>query len=159
MADLRHLRTAWDVDRTIVLEEQKVVVVRFSATEVVKADDVDDQTYANHIATAEMDAALAEIATRMSNYCRIFAVDTTEVPDFNEMFELQNPREAFAVLFFFRNKHIKVDLGTGNTNKLNFVVDPSDLCDIIEGVFVAGGKGKGISDNVKKFPNVAGIAR
>jgi hypothetical protein len=37
-------------------------------------------------------------------------VDISEVPDFNTMYELYDP---CTVMFFFRNKHIMVDLGTG----------------------------------------------
>ena len=36
------------------------------------------------------------------------------MPDFNAMYELYDP---MSIMFFFRNKHIMVDLGTGNNNK------------------------------------------
>lgn len=41
-------------------------------------------------------------------------VDITEVPDFNKMYELYDP---CTVMFFYRNKHMMIDLGTGNNNK------------------------------------------
>ena len=37
------------------------------------------------------------------------------MPDFNTMYELY---DACTVMFFFRNKHIMIDLGTGNNNKV-----------------------------------------
>lgn len=37
-----------------------------------------------------------------------------QVPDFNKMYELYDP---CTVMFFYRNKHIMIDLGTGNNNK------------------------------------------
>ena len=39
----------------------------------------------------------------------------TQVPDFNVMYELYDP---CTIMFFFRNKHIMIDLGTGNNNKV-----------------------------------------
>jgi len=40
---------------------------------------------------------------------------TKQVPDFNVMYELY---DECTLMFFFRNKHIMVDLGTGNNNKV-----------------------------------------
>ena len=157
MAELKHLTTAWDVDRTIVLNEEHVVAVRFSRHEVCQDDD-DPAEFEQHMLTAQMDASLAEIAKKVSNFCRIYAVDTNKVTAFNEMFELNDPREPFAVLFFYQNKHIKLDASTGNNNKVNFVVDPDDLVDMIEVVYRAGSKGKGLAVAVKKFSHMA-IAR
>ena len=36
------------------------------------------------------------------------------------MYELYDP---CTVMFFFRNKHIMIDLGTGNNNKINWAMD------------------------------------
>ena len=41
------------------------------------------------------------------------------VPEFNTMYELYDP---VTVMFFFRNRHIMVDLGTGNNNKINWAL-------------------------------------
>jgi len=41
-------------------------------------------------------------------------VDVDEVQDFNMMYELWDP---VTIMFFFRNKLMMVDLGTGNNNK------------------------------------------
>ena len=46
-------------------------------------------------------------------------VDITEVPDFNKMYELYDP---CTVMFFFRNKHMMLDLGTGNNNKIYWAI-------------------------------------
>ena len=51
---------------------------------------------------------LYKIANKVKNFAVIYLVDTTEVPDFNKMYELYDP---CTVMFFFRNKHIMVDLG------------------------------------------------
>ena len=157
MAELRHLKTAWDVDRTILLDEEHVVAVRFSRYEVCPEDD-DPTAFEHHMLTAQMDGALAEIALRVRNFCRIYAVDTTQVTEFNEMFELNDTREPFALLFFYKNKHIKLDASTGNNNKVNFVVEPDDLIDMIEVVYRAADKGRGLATAVKKFSHMA-IAR
>ena len=42
---------------------------------------------------------------------------SAQVPDFNDMYELYDP---CTVMFFFRNKHIMIDLGTGNNNKISW---------------------------------------
>ena len=44
-------------------------------------------------------------------------MDITKVPDFNTMYELYDP---VTVMFFYRNKHIMIDLGTGNNNKITW---------------------------------------
>jgi hypothetical protein len=52
---------------------------------------------------------LFKIAEKVKNFAVIYLVDTSEVPDFNKMYELYDPT---TVMFFFRNKHIMIDLGT-----------------------------------------------
>lgn len=73
------------------------------------------------------DETLYSIADKVSNFAVIYLVDISEVPDFNkvrwcgrscswrsrdlpQMYELYDP---CTTMFFFRNKHIMVDLGTG----------------------------------------------
>uniref|UniRef100_A0A1I8ABC8 Histone domain-containing protein n=1 Tax=Steinernema glaseri TaxID=37863 RepID=A0A1I8ABC8_9BILA len=56
-----------------------------------------------------MDETLFKIAERVRNFTVVYLMDTTEVPDFNVMYELY---DAVTVMFFVRNKHILVDLGT-----------------------------------------------
>ena len=59
-----------------------------------------------------------------------YLVDITEVPDFNTMYELYDPS---TVMFFYRNKHIMIDLGTGNNNKINWPMsDKQEFIDIVE---------------------------
>jgi Mitosis protein DIM1 len=48
-------------------------------------------------------------------------------------------------MFFFRNKHIMIDLGTGNNNKINWPMeDEQELIDIIETVYRGARKGRGL---------------
>ena len=57
------------------------------------------------------------------------------------MYELYDP---CSVMFFFRNKHILVDFGTGNNNKINWAIkEKQELIDIIETVYKGSKKGKG----------------
>merc|ERR1711974_333331 len=65
----------------------------------------------------KMDETLFAIAEKVKNFCVCYLVDITTVPDFNKMYELYDP---CTVMFFFRNKHIMIDLGTGNNNKINW---------------------------------------
>jgi hypothetical protein len=53
--------------------------------------------------------------------------------------------DPMTIMFFFRNKLIMVDLGSGNNNKLNFVLeDKQELIDIIETVYRGAKKGRGL---------------
>lgn len=49
------------------------------------------------------------------------------------------------LMFFFRNRHIMIDTGTGNNNKINWYInDKQDIIDIIETVYRGASKGKGL---------------
>jgi DIM1 family U5 snRNP protein len=51
-----------------------------------------------------------------------------------------------------RNKHILVDLGTGNNNKINFALaDKSELIDILETVYRGARKGRGLVISPKDY--------
>lgn len=89
-----------------------------------------------------MDEVLASVAETIKNFAVIYLVDITEVPDFNTMYELYDPS---TVMFFFRNKHIMIDLGTGNNNKINWALkDKQEFIDIIETVYRGARKGRGL---------------
>ncbi|VDN32168.1 unnamed protein product [Gongylonema pulchrum] len=90
---LPHLSNGWQVDQAILAEEDRVVLIRFG-------HDWDPSCM-------RMDETLYKIANKVKNFAVIYLVDTTEVPDFNKMYELYDP---CTVMFFFRNKHIMVDL-------------------------------------------------
>jgi hypothetical protein len=58
------------------------------------------------------------------------------------MYELYDP---CTVMFFFRNKHIMIDLGTGNNNKINWAMnDKQEFIDIVETVYRGARKGRGL---------------
>lgn len=79
----------------------------------------------------------------------IFLVDITEVPDFNTMYELYDP---CSIMFFYHNKHMLVDLGTGNNNKINWAFsNKQDLIDIIETVYKGARRGKGLVDAPRDY--------
>ncbi|CAG8503816.1 7446_t:CDS:2 [Funneliformis mosseae] len=116
----------WQVDQAILSEEDRVVVIRFG-------HDWDPTCM-------KMDETLYGIAEK---------VDITEVPDFNKMYELYDP---CTVMFFFRNKHIMIDLGTGNNNKINWALeDKQELIDIIETVYRGARKGRGLVVSPKDY--------
>ena len=73
------------------------------------------------------------IADKVKNFAVIYLCDIDEVPDFNKMYELY---DTVTIMFFFRNKHMMCDFGTGNNNKLNWVLeDKQELIDIVS-IFV-----------------------
>ncbi|CAN7036313.1 unnamed protein product, partial [Brassica oleracea var. botrytis] len=122
---LPHLHSGWAVDQAILAEEERLVVIRFG-------HDWDETCM----------QVLASVAETIKNFAVIYLVDITEVPDFNTMYELYDPS---TVMFFFRNKHIMIDLGTGNNNKINWAMkDKQEFIDIIETVFRGARKGRGL---------------
>ncbi|KAL8182423.1 UNVERIFIED_CONTAM: Thioredoxin-like 4A [Gekko kuhli] len=130
---LPHLHNGWQVDQAILSEEDRVVVNRFG-------HDWDPTCM-------KMDEVLYSIAEKVKNFAVIYLVDITEVPDFNKMYELYDP---CTVMFFFRNKHIMIDLGTGNNNKINWAMeDKQEMIDIIETVY--RGARKELVLHVKQF--------
>ncbi|KAF8879579.1 mitosis protein DIM1-domain-containing protein [Infundibulicybe gibba] len=124
---LPHLPSGWHVDEAIKSEEDRVVVIRFG-------HDWDSQCMT-------MDETLYAVAEKVQNFAVIYLVDITEVPDFNKMYELYDP---CTVMFFYRNKHIMIDLGTGNNNKMCMI-------DIVETVYRGASKGRGLVVSPKDY--------
>ena len=125
---LPHLDNGWEVDQAILQEEERVVCIRFG-------HDYDTTCM-------KMDETMYKVAEEVSNFAVIYLVDITEVPCFNTMYELYDP---CTVMFFFRNRHIMVDFGTGNNNKMNWALgEMQELIDILETVYRGARKGKGL---------------
>ena len=132
---LPHLRTGWHVDQAILSEEDRLVLIRFG-----RDSDPDCMS---------QDEVLYKIADRVKNFCAIYLCDLDEVPDFKAMYELYDP---CTVMFFFRNKHMMCDFGTGNNNKLNWVLeDKQEFVDIIETVYRGAKKGRGLVVSPKDY--------
>jgi DIM1 family U5 snRNP protein len=132
---LPHLRTGWHVDQAILSEEDRLVVIRFGR-------DSDPQCMSQ-------DEILYKIADRVKNFATIYLCDLDEVPDFKAMYELYDP---MTIMFFFRNKHMMCDFGTGNNNKLNWVLeDKGELVDILETVYRGAKKGRGLVVSPKDY--------
>lgn len=56
------------------------------------------------------------------------------------------------VMFFFRNKHMMCDFGTGNNNKINWVLDNKDeMIDILEVIYKGARKGRGLVNSPKDY--------
>lgn len=108
------------------------------------------EMYANkRVIGMKMDETLAKIAELVKNMAVIYLVDIDQIPDFNSMYELYDP---CALMFFYRNKHIMIDLGTGNNNKINFAIDSKqEMIDIIETVYTGARKGKGLVVSPKDY--------
>lgn len=125
---LPHLKTGWHVDQAILSEDERLVIIRFG-------HDADR-------ACMIMDELLFGVAEKVKNFAAIYLCDTEQVPDFNAMYELYDD---CTIMFFFRNKHMMCDFGTGNNNKLNFLLDnKQELIDIIETIYRGAIKGKGL---------------
>lgn len=87
----------------------------------------------------KMDEILFKIAEKVKLWVTIYVVDIDEVPDFNKMYELYDP---CTTMIFYRNKHMMIDLGTGNNNKINWALDDKqEMLDILEVVYKGAKKG------------------
>lgn len=132
---LPHLDTEQAVDNALKSEEDRVVVIRWGTDR--------DPT------CMIMDETLYEVAELVKNFAVIYLVDTTQVTAFNEDFKLTHP---CSVMFFHRDKHIMVDMGTGNNNKIIFpLTNTQDLIDIIEVVYRGARKGRGLVDAPRDY--------
>ncbi|MES1918880.1 Thioredoxin-like 4A [Bonamia ostreae] len=132
---LQHLNNGWEVDQAIVSEDDRLVVIRFGR-------DYDKSCML-------VDRALEKIVEKVSNYAAIYLCDIEKTPDFNTMYELFDP---CTVMFFFRNKHVMIDLGTGNNNKINWALNnPQELIDIIEVTYRGARKGRALIISPKDY--------
>jgi DIM1 family U5 snRNP protein len=129
------LRSGRAVDQAILNEEKRVVVIRFG-------HDWDETCMV-------MDETLCNMAEDVKNFAVIYLVDISEVPDFNTMYELY---DECALMFFFRNRHMMIDTGTGNNNKITWAItEKQELIDIVETVYRGARKGRGLVISPKDY--------
>lgn len=134
-AMIHDLPSAWHVDQACMSEDERLVIIRFG-----KADDKE---------VMAQDEMLYKVADRVRNFAVIYVCDNQKVPDFNQMYELW---DKCTVMFFWRNKHMMCDFGTGNNNKLNFPInDKQELIDIIEVIYRGAKKGRGLVNSPKDY--------
>ena len=145
---LPHLNTGWHVDQAIMSEEERLVVIRFGRDwdpDCMRQDEVLYREPAQSLFRDKRHALtlyLTGIADRVKNFAVVYVCDIDRVPDFSKMYELYDP---VTIMFFFRNKHMMCDFGTGNNNKLNWVLeDKGELIDIIETIYRGAKKGRGL---------------
>lgn len=132
---IHDLPSAWHVDQACMSEDERVVVIRFG-------DPKDKDTWAQ-------DEMLYKIADKIRNFAVIYTCDNTQIRDFNQMYELY---DVCTVMFFWRNKHMMCDFGTGNNNKLNFLInDKQDLIDVVEVIYRGAKKGRGLVVSPKDY--------
>lgn len=127
------------MDQAILSEDDRLVIVRFGREEQPDCMMVDEILY--------------QISGRIKNFGVIYLCNLDQVPDFNQMYELdQDMNEPYTMMFFYRNKHMMCDFGTGNNNKLNFpITDKQELIDIIETIYRGAKKGKGLVISPKDY--------
>ena len=129
---LSHLTTVKEIDRVLAAEADRVVILRFSAYE----DDALCQ---------RLDRVLRRASAYVRRFGVVYAVDLTHVPECPERWGVSETAP-FAVQFFFRSRHMRVDCGTGDHNQLTGVV-PSvrDMVDMTELVYRQARRGKGLA--------------
>lgn len=154
---LPHLVTGWHVDQAIMSEEERLVVIRFgrdwgklfSAARLRAPKRTPSTNVRADPDCMRQDEVLYRIADKVKNFAVIYVCDLDQVPDFKQMYELYDP---MTIMFFFRNKHMMCDFGTGNNNKLNWVLeDKQELIDIIETIYRGAKKGRGLVVSPKDY--------
>jgi len=126
--ELVYLESGWHVDQAILSEDDKVVAIFFG-----RDGDSD---------CMKMGDTLGKVQELVMNYATIYYCDLNEVPDFDVMYELY---DKCTLMFFYRNKHIMIDLGTGNNNKINWPFESKDeMIAIFETVYRGASKGRGL---------------
>ncbi len=132
---LPHLTSVLAFERAIGADEERVVVIRFG--------------HNTDPACVMMDELLASITDSVKTFAALYVVDTTEVPNYNSTYELDDP---CTVMFFFRNRHIRIDLGTGNNNKINWPLsNKQEMIDIMETVYRGAKKGRSLVISPKDY--------
>eukprot|EP01013_Petalomonas_cantuscygni_P023918 TRINITY_DN45445_c0_g1_i1.p2 TRINITY_DN45445_c0_g1~~TRINITY_DN45445_c0_g1_i1.p2 ORF type:complete len:143 (-),score=25.16 TRINITY_DN45445_c0_g1_i1:49-477(-) len=125
---LPNLYSGWAVDCAIQHDDDRIVVIRFGIPDDPRC--------------AIMDHTLSSIAETLKQFAVIYLVDTRSVKDFTAMYELIDP---VSVMFFWRNKIVQVELGTGQNHKLTFpITDKQEMIDLVETVYRGARKGRGI---------------
>jgi DIM1 family U5 snRNP protein len=149
---LPHLKTGWHVDQAIMSEEDRLVVIRFGRDwdpDCMRQDEVLYRLCPCVTPLCHLINCSLGIADKVKNFAVIYLCDIDQVPDFNKMYELYDP---VTVMFFFRNKHMMCDFGTGNNNKMNWVLeDKQELIDIIETIYKGAKKGRGLVVSPKDY--------
>lgn len=124
---LPHLHTAFSVEQTLTQgEPERLVCLRFG-------HDFDPECM-------KMDEVLSQALETVKHICAIYLIDVKEVPEFTQMYELYDP---CTLMFFYKGKHMMIDLGTGSRNKINWALSsPQELCDILEAIHRGAQKGR-----------------
>ncbi|GAA5840867.1 hypothetical protein JCM9279_001246 [Rhodotorula babjevae] len=167
---LPRLESGWHVDQAILAEESRVVVIRFGhdwdsdcmrhdetllrTAEKVKNMAVIYTVDITQVPDFNKMYELYDPCTTMFFYVRLAL--PLLLPEPSE--ECRMPARTLLTclpsssLDPQRNKHIMVDLGTGNNNKVNWAVeDDQELIDLIETVYRGASKGRGLVVSPKDY--------
>ena len=124
--ELPRILTPYSVDLAINTDIPYVIAIRFGRE--------------NTADCAEMDTVLERIMGKVRSFAEIYTVDIDKVPDFNLMYELEDDVN---LMFFYRNKHIQVDCGSGIHTRVHFPLrSDQEAIDMLEIVFRGAQKGR-----------------
>ncbi|AFM97874.1 Mitosis protein DIM1 [Encephalitozoon hellem ATCC 50504] len=117
-----------DVNRAVGDTLCRLVVIRFG--------DSDDPI------CIHADAVLERAAHSLSNYVDIYTCERSSVEELVDVMRLDSPLN---IMCFFNRRHIKIDCSSGDNDKINFLVDDSEmLVELFTLAYKAGVRGKGI---------------
>ena len=124
--ELTKIMTPYSVDLAIRTDIPYVIAIRFGK------EDTSD--------CVEMDAILQRIAGKVRSFTEIYTVDVEIITEFNEMYELEDDVN---LMFFYQNRHIQVDCGSGVHSRVHFPLrNDQEAIDMLEVVFRGAQKGR-----------------
>lgn len=129
-----------DVNRVVGDTLCRLVVIRFG--------DRDDPL------CIHVDAVLERICPTLSKYVGIYTCERGSVRELVDVMKLDSPLN---IMCFFNRRHIKIDCSSGDNDKINFLVDNSEmLIELFTLAYKAGVRGKEIIRSPFKIRELQG---
>jgi len=121
-----YINSAYAIDQVLLDEDERIVILKFQR----KGKFKDFEFFQKSL----------KIKKRLENFFSYFRLDYEKIRDFNLMYELFGKS---AYIFFFKNKRIFIDHGSGNNNKIEkHLMDQKIFLKLVEGAYKHVKKGK-----------------
>jgi len=120
------LNSEYSVDQALLDEKKKIMVIFFGFNEKMSIK----------LYNLEIEFTLK----KFSKFFALYVIDNKKMINFNRMYELFKKK---CLIFFFKNKIIQIDLGSGNNNKIEkFYINKKDSIHFLETIYWNLIKGK-----------------
>lgn len=138
---MKALNSIGDVNRAVGEVSCKLVVIRFG--------DQDDPL------CMHTDALLEKVSPILSNYVEIYTCERTCVRELVDVMDLDS---SLNIMCFFNQRHIKIDCSSGDTSKINFLIEDEEVfIELFTLAYKAGIRNKGVVNSPFKFGRLEGM--